>query len=83
MPNVLFVCMANQFRSPLAAALFEKNLKDENASAGWMVSSAGTWVEQESGAHPAAIHAAKNLGLDLSGHKSREVSADMIAAADL
>ena len=83
MPNVLFVCMGNQFRSPLTAALFESRLKQEGSFAGWIVGSAGTWVEGASGAHPTAIIEARNVGLDLSKHHTREVTYEMIAAADL
>jgi len=51
------ICMpwAINFRSPLTAALFESRLKQEGSFAGWIVGSAGTWVEGESGAHPTAI----------------------------
>ena len=41
MPSVLFVCTANQFRSPIAAALFSRKLQDERVSQGWSVGSAG------------------------------------------
>jgi len=34
-------------------------------------------------AHPRAISAAKELGLDLSGHRTRMVKAEMMADADL
>ncbi len=83
MPNVLFVCMANQFRSPLAAALFEKRLKQGGHWEGWTVGSAGTWVKEESGAHPTAIIEADKIGLDLRSHMTREVTSAMIEAADL
>jgi len=83
MPSVLFVCMANQFRSPLAAALFEKRLQQEGLQDGWMVNSAGTWVEEEGGAHPTAIIEADKMGMDLHSHKTREVTGVMLEAADL
>jgi protein-tyrosine phosphatase len=83
MPNVLFVCMANQFRSPLAAALFEKRLNQEGSLEGWTVGSAGTWVDSEGGAHPTAIIEARNMGMDLTSHQTREVTYEMISATDL
>lgn len=83
MPTLLFVCMANQFRSPLAAALFEKRLQETGTAKGWTVASAGTWVKNESGAHPIAILEAEKMGLDLSRHVTREVTHAMIEAADL
>lgn len=83
MPNILFVCTANQFRSPIAAAYFERRLCDLSASAGWTVSSAGTWVTAGLPAHPKALIEAAALGLDLRAHRTREVDAAMLAAADL
>jgi protein-tyrosine-phosphatase len=75
--------MANQFRSPLAAALFEKRLKQEGQSEGWTIGSAGTWVEGVSGAHPTAIIEADKMGIDLRPHTTREVTYAMIEAADI
>jgi protein-tyrosine phosphatase len=45
MPSVLFVCTANQFRSPLAAAFFHHHLQAHHQADGWNVSSAGTWTK--------------------------------------
>jgi protein-tyrosine-phosphatase len=49
----------------------------------WIVKSAGTWAPRRTGAHPAAIREGKKLGVDLSQHRSNEVDAAMIEAADL
>jgi protein-tyrosine phosphatase len=43
MPSVLFVCTANQFRSPIAAACLREQLARENLENEWRVESAGTW----------------------------------------
>ncbi len=83
MPAVLFVCTANQFRSPLAAAYFDSRLKEAGIAAGWVTGSAGTWIEQPGGAHPRAIRAAQQAGLDLSEHRAREVTSAILADADL
>ncbi len=83
MTEILFVCTANQFRSPIAAAYFAHKLRENGASTGWTLSSAGTWVKAETPAHPKAMMAAAQLGLDLSTHRSREVNARMLIAADL
>jgi protein-tyrosine phosphatase len=83
MPNLLFVCTANQFRSPLCAALTRKELAARDQTAMWKVDSAGTWVPVKSGAHPAAIRAGKRLGVDLNKHETREVNSTMIREADL
>ena len=83
MPSVLFVCTANQFRSPLCAALFLKQLKENRTENAWKVESAGTWVPRKSGAHPEAINQANRLGVDLSRHETREVSRLLLEGVDL
>lgn len=83
MPTVLFVCTANQFRSPLAAACFARKLRDMQTAGDWHVLSAGTWTPPGERAHPRAVRAAAALGLDLSAHRTREVDAPTLAAADL
>lgn len=83
MPNLLFICSANQFRSPLCAALLNKDLATRGLDKTWKVESAGTWVPMKSGAHPTAIRAGNRLGVDLKYHETREVSGAMIQAADL
>ncbi len=83
MPAVLFVCTQNRFRSPLAAAMFEKCLAEGGIAKGWKVASAGTWTAAGEPAHPAAARLAHELGLNLGGHQSRPVSAVLLAWADL
>lgn len=83
MPEILFVCTENQFRSPLAAALFEKRLRENGIREGWKVRSAGTWVTRNTGAHPVALREGKKWGLDLSQHATHEVTASLVASADL
>lgn len=83
MPCVLFVCTANQFRSPLCAAIFEKLLHENGVAEGWAVKSAGTWVSHTSKAHPTAIREANKIGLDLTRHESHEITRSMIEETDL
>lgn len=85
MPSILFVCTANQFRSPLAAALLKKNL---NAMAmgmteAWQIGSAGLWAEPGYPVLPLVAEAAQGFGLDLSGHRSVRVSRPLLAEYDL
>jgi protein-tyrosine phosphatase len=77
--HVLVVCTANIARSPLAEAMLAASLE----SSGIEVASAGT---QARPGHPAAENSqqlAVARGLDLEGHRSRPVSEDMIADAQL
>lgn len=83
MPNVLFVCTANICRSPVAEALFADWLRRRAVPGDWRVGSAGTWAEDglTASTHSRDLLAAQ--GLDLSPHRARRVTADMVAEADL
>ncbi len=83
MPSILFVCTANRFRSPIAAACFGKELAVRNLQEGWRVSSAGTWTTDGQPAAAPAILDARRLGVDISGHRSRSITAQLIKDADL
>ena len=83
MPAILFVCTANQFRSPIAAACFTRKLTSTSAADTWIVGSAGTWTNAGLTAHAKAVEAAAKLGLDLSTHRTREVDAALLVTADL
>jgi protein-tyrosine-phosphatase len=73
MPSVLFVCTANQCRSPVAAALFQQHLRRANLLAAWRVESAGTWAESGRSAHPQMQVIARSAGLDLGRHRAQGI----------
>ena len=87
--TILFVCSGNTCRSPMAAALARRVLadrlkmrEDELEKSGFSVVSAG--VSAMAGA-PATEYAAKavlSLGGNLSGHRSRPLTADLVRQAD-
>jgi protein-tyrosine-phosphatase len=83
MPSILFVCTANRFRSPLAAAFLRKNLEQLGLSAAWRVSSAGTWATPGQPVMPGIDEAGLRFGVDLSGHSSTRVSRDLLGEYDL
>jgi protein-tyrosine phosphatase len=83
MPTILFVCTANRFRSPIAAACFEKELKLRKLESTWRVLSAGTWTADGMPAMPGAIQSASRMGLDLSEHTSQVISSQLMSAANL
>lgn len=83
MPSVLFVCTANRFRSPLAAAFLTKSLTDMGVANAWRVGSAGTWATPGQPALLPVSQAALAFGIDLSGHRSTRVSRKVLAAYDL
>ena len=78
MPSVLFVCTVNRFRSPLAEAVFRRELQEAHHPGDWIGSSAGTWTEAGLPAMPDAILAAAEVGLELSGHRSRPISLGLV-----
>jgi len=83
MPSVLFVCTADRFRSPLAAALFKHRLEQETGAQDWSVGSAGTWADPDKVVIPPTKWVASHLKLDLHTHKSRRISRDLLGSYDL
>lgn len=83
MPSVLFICTANRFRSPLAAALLTKALEDMGISRDWRVGSAGTWANPGEPALARVVPVAQRFGIDLSAHSSRRVSGRLLHEYDL
>ncbi len=76
--RVVFVCTGNRFRSPLAAALFAK-AAGERATVG----SAGTLKLGASPAFAETIEEGRRLGVDLSGHRARNLGRVDLSSADL
>jgi len=83
MPSILFVCSANQCRSPMAQVLFEAFLVEKGAREEWMVESAGVWAYDGSPATANAQKAMAERGLDLSRHLSQPTSSTLLKQFDL
>ena len=88
--TLLFVCSGNTCRSPMAMALARKILceklrvtEDELDNRGIAVLSAGTFAMPGSRATPQAVDAVKDLGADLSKHRSRPLTPELIHQADV
>ncbi len=80
--NILFVCTGNTCRSPLAEELARRALKQR----GWdhvRVASAGTAAAWDAPASDGALRAAREIGLDLSGHRSQPVTAKLVEESDI
>lgn len=80
--RVLFVCTGNTCRSPLAEALALR----EAERRGWSqlsATSAGVAAGQGSPASSGSRAAAEQIGLDLSGHTSTQLTAELVDSADL
>lgn len=83
MPSILFVCSANQCRSPMAEVLFEAFLVDKGVRDEWRVESAGVWAYEGSRATANAQVAMVERGLDLSRHLSQPTSSTLLKQFDL
>ncbi len=79
--NVLFVCTGNTCRSPLAALALRSELGDEASAVS--IQSAGTSATVGQPASEGSRRVAAAEGLDLSGHRARPVTPELLRRADL
>ena len=82
MKRILLVCTGNICRSPLAAALMQRAVTERGAE-GIEVSSAGTGAWDGAPASEGAYLVALEQGLDLSGHRARLLTRDVVEHSDL
>ena len=83
MPSILFVCLANRYRSPLAAAFFNQCLEQTTNLPDWCVGSAGTWTKPGLPPDGRALQDARDWGLDIKAHRSRQVNAVLLSQSNL
>jgi len=80
--RVLIVCTGNTCRSPMVEGMLRASLPLE-----WMgrvdVSSAGTSAWEGAPASPFAVDVLRDDGVDISGHRSRFLTREMIDESDL
>jgi protein-tyrosine phosphatase len=86
---LVFVCTGNTCRSPLAEALCKKLLAEQIGCAptelpqrGFLVLSAGVAAMMGARAAEETVAVAAELGADLTGHRSRPLTADLARQAD-
>lgn len=78
--RLLFVCTANLCRSPMASAIADQIAMRRGLDI--EVRSAGVRARQDLPAHPRVVAVCREVGLDLSGHRSQALTAEHVAWAD-
>src|SRR6266566_9478929 len=79
MKTILFVCTGNICRSPMAEGLFRQAIKGRND---FRVLSAGVGAVDGLPPSEYAVHALKELGIDISRQRSRMLTGELIQQAD-
>lgn len=81
---IVVVCTANLCRSPMAEALLRHALQGQPPPLnGWRVVSAGVAAQRGAPASANSVAALKKVGLNLAGHRSQPLTAELVNEADL
>jgi protein-tyrosine phosphatase len=83
MPTILMICTGNICRSPMAEVLLQARLARDEARRHWQVGSAGVWTVDGEPASGHAVDEMEKRGIDMRGHRSRNVTLDMMIEGDL
>jgi len=84
MPSILFVCLGNICRSPLAEGVLRAVLAEKGHGAGFELDSAGTGAwHVGSPPDPRSVAVAARNGIDISGQRARRVSGADFSRFDL
>jgi len=79
--RVLFVCSGNICRSPMAAGYLRHRIESEGL-ADLDVDSAGTLGIRKARASDGAVEAMAEIGIDITGHRSKGVKSKILADTD-
>lgn len=87
--KIVFICTGNTCRSPMAEGLFKLRLAERLGCAaeqlprlGFVISSAGLSAGSDDPATKDSVDVLREFGLDLTSHRSRPASFDLISTAD-
>jgi glycine hydroxymethyltransferase len=80
MKTILFICTGNVCRSPMAEALFRHAIKGRG---GFRVVSAGIGALDGQPPTPHSVRAMRELGVDISGQRSRKLTTELVRSADI
>ncbi|PWH16220.1 MAG: protein tyrosine phosphatase [Anaerolineae bacterium] len=81
MKSVLFVCTANMCRSPMAQGLLLAQLGEKRE--GWRIESAGVAALEGSAASQKTLQILAEHGIDLSFHKARQITQNLVKESAL
>jgi RpiB/LacA/LacB family sugar-phosphate isomerase len=79
MKTILFICTGNVCRSPMAEALFRRAVAGRGE---FRVLSAGLGAVDGQPPTPHSVTAMRELGVDISGQRSRALTAELVRQAD-
>ncbi len=79
MKTILFICTGNICRSPMAEGIFRHVMKGRRDI---QVMSAGIGAMEGQAPSPYAVQAVKELGIDISKQRSRQLTAELAQEAD-
>src|SRR5580692_825097 len=79
MKTVLFICTGNICRSPMAEGIFRHIMKGRRDI---QVMSAGIGAMEGQAPSPYAVQAVRELGIDISKQRSRQLTGDLVQEAD-
>jgi len=80
--NIVLICSGNSCRSPIAEGLLKRKLP-ENLRDFVNITSAGTLGINGSPATPFAVQVAQEFGADISHHRSRGLTGELIHESDV
>jgi protein-tyrosine phosphatase len=80
--SFLFVCFGNIMRSPMAEALFRKEIASLVDEGPLRIASAGLHATPGNPAHPWALSSSVKLGVSLDQHRAQLLTAAMLQEAD-
>lgn len=83
MKTILFVCMGNICRSPMAMGLLREKLHKEGLEGEYRVHSAGVWGLDSQPPSAYSREMMEERGIDISDHCSHDLTSEDVEEADL